>query len=41
MNPGAAMTREKKSTGKRLTDKEREKIRKQREKMLRQKKKRQ
>jgi signal recognition particle subunit SRP54 len=41
VNPGAAMSREKKSTGKRLTDKEREKIRKQREKMLRQKKKRQ
>ncbi len=41
VNPGAMMAREKKSTGKRLTDKEREKIRKQREKMLRQKKKRQ
>ncbi|MEQ1904105.1 MAG: signal recognition particle protein [Pirellulaceae bacterium] len=41
VNPGATMSREKKSTGKRLTDKEREKIRKQREKLLRQKKKRQ
>ncbi|MEZ6095201.1 MAG: signal recognition particle protein [Pirellulaceae bacterium] len=39
-NPGAMMPQTKKSTGKRLTNKEREKIRKQREKLLRQKKKR-
>jgi hypothetical protein len=34
------MPRQKKSTGKRLTDKEREKLRKQREKFLRDRKKR-
>ena len=40
LDPSANLAKQKKSTGKRLTDKEREKLRKQREKFLRDRKKR-
>jgi signal recognition particle subunit SRP54 len=39
LDPSAQMQKQKKSTGKRLTEKEREKLRKQREKFLRNRKK--